>query len=285
MGQQKDLPALYDDADTALGPEGLAAGNDVLSVIFGSPDVSQAVVDQAQKFSGVDSNILKKLLPVLAGILVSGLTQSGTASASPGGPAPSPGMPTPSGGGGGLGDILGQIFGRAMQGSPGTPAGPGAQIPAPSGPSPSAPTDAGDQSVPGGDLLGYILREMEKGIREGRIKPVVIGPMQIPIPGGQTGPMPSGPGAPQVPGGDILGQILRDVLGGLVGGQAQTSPGQQRPSPPMKDLSDRSKQLGLMGGAGAAVFGDRFEHGQDVEQSHLDNIQSVFDRFFGAQRR
>ena len=109
MGQQKDLHALYDDAETALGPEGLAAGNDVLSVIFGSPDVSQAVVDQAQKFSGVDSNILKKLLPVVAGILVSGLTQSGTASASPGGPAPSPGMPTPSGGGGGLGDILGQI--------------------------------------------------------------------------------------------------------------------------------------------------------------------------------
>jgi len=285
MGQQKDLPALYDDADTALGPEGLAAGNDVLSVIFGSPDVSQAVVDQAQKFSGVDSNILKKLLPVLAGILVSGLTQSGTASASPGGPAPSPGMPTPSGGGGGLGDILGQIFGRAMQGSPGTPAGPGAQIPAPSGPSPSAPTDAGDQSVPGGDLLGYILREMEKGIREGRIKPVVIGPMQIPIPGGQTGSMPSGPAAPQVPGGDILGQILRDVLGGLAGGQAQTSPGQQGPSPPMKDLSDRSKHLGLMGGVGAAVFGDHFEAGRDVDQSHVNSIQRVLDRYFGAQQR
>ena len=60
MGQQKDLHALYDDAETALGPEGLAAGNDVLSMIFGSPDVSQAVVDQAQKFSGVDSNILEK---------------------------------------------------------------------------------------------------------------------------------------------------------------------------------------------------------------------------------
>ena len=283
MGQQKDLPALYDDADTALGPEGLAAGNDVLSVIFGSPDVSQAVVDQAQKFSGVDSNILKKLLPVLAGILVSGLTRSGTASASPGGPVPSPGMPAPSGGGG-LGDILGQIFGRAMEGSPGTPAGPGAQIPAPSSPSSSAPTDTGDQSVPGGDLLGYILREMEKGIREGRIKPVVIGPMQIPIPGGQTGSMPSGPAAPQVPGGDILGQILRDVLGGLAGGHAQTSPGQQGPSPPMKDLSDRSKHLGLMGGVGAAVFGDHFEAGRDVDQSHVDSIQRVLDRYFGAQQ-
>ena len=59
------------------------------------------------------------------------------------------------------------------------------------------------------------------------------------------------------------------------------APGQ---SPQMKDLSDLSKQLGVMGGVGAAVFGDRFEVGRDVEQDHLDKIQSVFDRFFGTQR-
>jgi hypothetical protein len=53
----------------------------------------------------------------------------------------------------------------------------------------------------------------------------------------------------------------------------------------MKDLSDKSKQLGVMGGVGAAVFGDRFEAGRDVEPSHLDNIESVFERFSGAQRR
>jgi len=111
----------------------------------------------------VDSNILKKLLPVLAGILVSGLTRSGSASASPGVPAPSPTVPTPSGGGGGLGDILGQIFGRAMPGSPGTSAGPGAQIPSPSSPPPSAPTDTGEQRVPGGDLLGYSCARWRKG--------------------------------------------------------------------------------------------------------------------------
>jgi hypothetical protein len=96
--------------------------------------------------------------------------------------------------------------------------------------------------------------------------------------------MPSGPDAPQMPGGDIVGQILRDVLGGLVGGPGQMPRGQQEQSPQLKDLSDRSKQLGVMGGAGAAVFGDHFEAGRDVEQSHVDNIQSVFDRFFGAQR-
>jgi hypothetical protein len=88
-----------------------------------------------------------------------------------------------------------------------------------------------------------------------------------------------------VPGGDIFGQILRDVLGGLVGGSGQMPQGRQGQSPQMKELSDRSKQLGVMGGAGAAVFGDHFEHGRDVDQSHIDNIQNVFDRFFGAQQR
>jgi hypothetical protein len=103
------------------------------------------------------------------------------------------------------------------------------------------------------------------------------------MPGGQQGPMPSGPDAPGVPGGDIFGQILRDVFGGAV--PAQMPQGRQGQSPQIKDLSDLSKQLGVMGGAGAAVFGDRFESGRDVEKEHVDNIESVFERFFGAQRR
>ncbi len=280
MGQQPDLQDMYDDPETAFGPDGVAAGNDALSVIFGSPDVSRAVIDQAQNFSGVSSNILKKMLPVLAGILISGLMRSGST-----GKAASPVQPAPSGGS--LGDILGQIFGRAMQGSPGTSADPAQQIP-PSGSQPAPlPTDAGGQTFPDGDILGSILRELDKGIREGRIKPVIIGggPIQIPIPGGQQGPTPPGPGAPQMPGGDIFGQILRDVLGGAVGGPARMPEGRQGQSPQMKELSDRSKQLGVMGSAGAAVFGDHFEPGHDVDQTHIDNIQNVFDRFFGAQRR
>jgi hypothetical protein len=283
MGQQQDLHPMYDDPDTAFGSEGLAAGNDALSVIFGSPDASREVVDQAQRFSGVSSNILKKLLPVLAGIVISGLMRSGSS-----GRSAAPGAPAPSEGSGGLGDILGQIFGRGMPGSAGPSAGPAPQLPLPGSQRSPAPADAGGQGGPEGDLLGYVLRELEKGIREGRIKPIVIGggPVQIPIPGGQGGQMPSGPDAPQMPGGDIFGQILRDVLGGAVaGGGAQMPQGRQGPSPEIKDLSDLSRKLGLMGGAGAAVFGDQLEHGQDVEQSHLDNIQSVLDRFLGTQRR
>jgi hypothetical protein len=280
MGQQQDLQAMYDNPETAFGPEGLAAGKDALSVIFGSPDVSRAVIDQAQNFSGVSSDILKKMLPVLAGVLLSGLMRSGSS-----GKSASPGLPAPSGGS--LGDILGQIFGRGMPGSPGAPVDPGQTFPPPASQPPPLPTDAGGQPTPEGDILGSILRELEKGIREGRIKPVIIGggPVQIPIPSGQKGPMPSGPDVPRVPGGDIFGQILRDVFGGAVGGPAQMPQERQGQSPQMKDLSDLSKQLGVMGGAGAAVFGDHFEPGRDVEKEHVDNIQNVFDRFFGAHRR
>ena len=281
MGQQRHLHAMYSDPETAFGGQGIAAGNDILSVMFGSPDVSRAIADQAQHFSGVGSSILKKMLPVLAGILVSGLMRGGSAQAAPSAPPTSPAQS------GGLGDILGQIFGRGMPGSSGSSPGSGQQIPVPSGQPIPLPTDAGGQPVPGGDLLGHILREFEKGIREGRIKPVIIGggPVQIPMPGGQAGPTPADSNQPQMPGGDIFGQILRDIFGGGVGGQVQMPPGRQGQSPGMKELSDLSKGVGVMGGVGAAVFGDQFEAGREVEQSHLDNIQRVFQAAaLGADR-
>jgi hypothetical protein len=286
MGQQQRLQTMYDDPETAFGRDGRDAGNDVLAMMFGSPDVSRAMADRAQQFSGVGAGILKKMLPVLAGLVVAGLMRNRPGQAAPSAPPTAPEQ------GGGLGDILGQIFGQAAPGSSGSPPSTGRQIPVPSGqpiPVPGGqqipvPTDASGQPVPGGDLLGHILREFEKGIREGRIKPVIIGggPAQIPIPG-QAGPTPAG--QQQVPGGDIFGQILRDIFGGAPGGPAQTPPGRQGQSPSMKELSDLTRGVGLTGGVGAAVFGDQFEPGLDVEQSHLDNIQQVLDRGTKKPRR
>ncbi len=215
MGQQRYLQAMYDDPDTAFSRQGIAAGNNVLSVMFGSPDVSRAISDQAQRFSGIASSILKSILPVIAGILISGLMRGGSAQTAPSAPPSSPTQ------GGGLGDILGQIFGR------GTPSSQGQHAPMPRGQPFPLPTETGGQPVPGGDLLGHILREFEKGIREGRIKPVIIGrgPSEVPMPGGRSRPAPADPGQPQVPGGDIFGQILRDIFGGGAGGPVQMPPG------------------------------------------------------------
>lgn len=325
LAQQKGLAELYDDAKLALSPDGLAAGRQDLAFAFGSTDVIQSIVDTAGKDSGVSASVLDKLLPALAGIAFSGLLRTSIedrpleaqgalsafgGSSNPlgdilgqifgkvltGGATPVP-PPAPSGGGGlgPLGDILGQIFGQGA----GPSAGP-APAPSPSSyPSPSqfpAPADTGGQGGGfGGDILGTIFREVLKGIQNGTIKPVIIGgggPIQFPVPGGQDGG--GGSVSPQqVPGGDVFGQILKEILGGALGGGAgqggatgqipqlpQGGPTQAgpAPTPPLKDLSDLTKQLGIVGGAGSAVFGDQLEHGQDVDRSYVEKIQRIIDR-------
>jgi hypothetical protein len=282
MARQPDLYAAYNDPRIAFSPEARDAGNAVLSTMFGSPDASRAIAGQAQQLSGISSTILKKLLPVIVGLIISGLMRSGSGRAAPQAPQPAPQSAPEQGGG--LIDILRQIFqqgqaeatnqpdsGSSPWGIPpigdilGTDRGgtaspqkaPQMPMPTPADQPVPQPTDAGGGNIPGGDLLPSILRELEKAIREGRLKPIVVGPIEIGIPG-QAGPV--GSDQTQAPGGDILGQILREVL---KGGQAQL-PRQ---------------------GVGAAVFGDRLEPGRGVGQAQIDSFQEVLDQFLGAQRR
>jgi hypothetical protein len=73
MAQENALPVLYDDDREAFGEQGRRAGNDALGMIFGSKDVSRAIADQAQRATGVGSSILKQMLPVVIGMILSGL--------------------------------------------------------------------------------------------------------------------------------------------------------------------------------------------------------------------
>jgi len=270
MAQQPDLLGVYDDPRVAYSPGGRAAGNAALSTMFGSPDASRAIAAQAQNLSGVTSTILKKLLPVIAGMIISGLMRSGSGQAAPQAPRSEPEQ------GGGLIDILRQVFGQGQQ-----PEATGQQGSSPYGippigdilgsdprgtapPRSAPPMPKSTDPVPmptDGDVLGQILRELQKGISEGRIKPVIVGPYEIDV-SGKSGP--SSPDQTPIPGGDILGQILRDMLGGKAG-QVQL-PGQTS-------------------GLGSAVFGDQIETGGDVDQSQIESLQEVFDRFIGTTRR
>ena len=65
----------------------------------------------------------------------------------------------------------------------------------------------------------------------------------------------------QAPGGDILGNIFRDIFGGAGAGT-------------------RASQAGL----GAAVFGDRFETGSKIDERDQANLQAMFDQVFGSRR-
>jgi hypothetical protein len=103
------LAGLQGGASNLSAAQATLTGNDILGQIFGSKDVSRGVAQQAAGSSGISSDILKKLLPIIAALVMSQLA---------GRPA---GIGSSSGGGlgdilgsvlrGGLGDILGSLLG------------------------------------------------------------------------------------------------------------------------------------------------------------------------------
>jgi hypothetical protein len=92
--------------DAVLSPQATPVnqGNDVLGQIFGSPDVSRAVAGQASATSGIPTDLLKKLLPMVAMAAAGMMAKSASAA--------------PAEGGGGLGGLLGQVAGMLGGGQP-----------------------------------------------------------------------------------------------------------------------------------------------------------------------
>ena len=93
--------------DAVLGPQPtpVEKGNDILGQIFGSKDVSRQVAATAETQTGVSSDLLKKMLPILA-MLVMGYLAKGQ-SGGVGSSAQSSG--------GGLGDLVGAVLGGSGQ--------------------------------------------------------------------------------------------------------------------------------------------------------------------------
>lgn len=95
--------------DDVLSPQptDVSRGNDVLGQIFGSKDVSRTVAENAASQSGLDSSVLKKMLPMLA-MLVAGYMakQRGSGPAAQASPSAD-----------GLGDVLGSVFGGQAAGA------------------------------------------------------------------------------------------------------------------------------------------------------------------------
>ncbi len=94
--------------DQVLSPQPtpLEPGNDVLGQIFGSKEVSRAVAGQAAAQTGLDSALLKKMLPMLAMLAAGWFAKqhAGAGRASDADAAPAPAS-------GGLGGLLGSLLG------------------------------------------------------------------------------------------------------------------------------------------------------------------------------
>ncbi len=88
--------------DNVVSPEPtqVEKGNDVLGQIFGSKDVSRTVAGHAAEQTGIDSSLLKKMLPLLAMLVAGYLAKQGGAA---------------QGEGGGLGGLIGGMLGGGSQ--------------------------------------------------------------------------------------------------------------------------------------------------------------------------
>lgn len=90
-------------------PTPVQSGNDILGQIFGSKEVSRGVADEVSGSTGISSDLLKKMLPILAMAVVGYMMKQGS-----GQPDSSAGGG--SGGGGALGGALGGLVGSILQG-------------------------------------------------------------------------------------------------------------------------------------------------------------------------
>lgn len=107
------------DSVVAPEPTPVEKGNDILGQIFGTKEVSRTVAGHAAEQTGIDSGMLKKMLPILA-MLVAGYMAKQSSGGEGGGLGGMLGGLLGGGGqaagGGGLGGMLGNVLGGALGG-------------------------------------------------------------------------------------------------------------------------------------------------------------------------
>ena len=98
VNQNQDFGDAINRPDVLGKTESTQQGNEILGDIFGSKDVSRTVANQTAQSTGIDLGVLKKMLPLVAGLVMSSLNKRGQAAS-----------PSGSGSGGGLGELLGGL--------------------------------------------------------------------------------------------------------------------------------------------------------------------------------
>lgn len=200
--------SFFDEPDAAHSEDSVTLGRDLVTEMFGSPAATGQVLQAAARESGVRPDILSQLLPVLASVLLSGLTKSlneqglgnvlgqlansgalgGLLEQILGGGAPGPqSAPAPRGNpgglpgglpggaaGGGLGGLLGGLLGSLLGGGGRAPS-PGGVTRSPRGggvdPLDASLSNGGQSGLPGGldqASLQDALEQIKKTLQVGQ---------------------------------------------------------------------------------------------------------------------
>ncbi len=82
--QRGDHQRYLDTPETLAAPESVADGNAILGHLFGSKDVSRQVAERVGGDTGLDSGVVKQMLPMVAAMLMGSLSKQTTAGESGG---------------------------------------------------------------------------------------------------------------------------------------------------------------------------------------------------------
>ena len=259
-----------DDTSAAFSDEGRREGNGILGHLFGSKQTSREIASHAAKASGVGESVIKKMLPVIASMVMGGISKQATGQREHFGLSDTQNnIPANALGGG----ILGQILGELVKGGITNQQGRGR----PSG-----------RNQRGNNPLGDILDQMMGNNRtSGNERPG--------NPTGQDNP---------------LGKIFEDMLSGKNGNyrpqqevddnsqrqqnetyqdddngfedigssQRYDQPRQEQRYDPRR-RQPRSEPSARKPGGLEDLFGDMFETGRDVDTGYQRGVESIFDKF------
>ncbi|MCP4070640.1 MAG: DUF937 domain-containing protein [Hyphomicrobiales bacterium] len=262
-----------DDTNTAFSDEGKRDGNGILKHLFGSKNTSRALAAQAAKASGVDEETIKKILPVVASMVMGGLFKQSTGQTDNITGVKATGNTSTSNfsGGGILGDILGELVkgGLSRQDRSKTR---------------KKSRGRGQKDNPLGDLLEQMM--------------------------GRSSSSPDKQAKTPYGGDNPLGQIFENMLDGKRGDyQPQkdipVKPRRKKNKPVYDDSDDGFEDIGpadqyrqqrrgrktsenpqpgrssqKRGSGGLEdLFGDMFETGREVDEGYQQGVESIFDQF------
>lgn len=103
-----------DNPDLISAATSVADGNNILGHLFGSKDVSRNVAAQAAESTGIDISLIKKALPMLAGLAMGAVSKNSDAGGTSGSPLAGL-LGSLVGGGGGDGFGLDDVMGLAKK--------------------------------------------------------------------------------------------------------------------------------------------------------------------------
>jgi hypothetical protein len=115
LGQAQNSANFFDSDGDGIPDHLETEGQNALGAMFGNPETTQAVTQQAAQFAGLPAGMMQQMLPVIASMVMGGLFKGAMSNGLGGvlgqmmqGSAAGGAMP------GGLGSVLGGMFGQQM---------------------------------------------------------------------------------------------------------------------------------------------------------------------------